>query len=144
MKLARLMRIVTICSMVIVISVSAAACGSKKAGTESSSTATSAAQMTEATTVAITTQSVAAISGTIAANTEPITWVENAIDPAKVMYVHVSSDFLRVRTGPDTTYPQISALTNGMTITVIAKTENNWYKLQDGYYVFGDFISETA
>ena len=144
MKLARLMRIVTICSMVIVISVSAAACGSKKAGTESSSTATSAAQMTEATTVAITTQSVAAISGTIAANTEPITWVENAIDPAKVMYVHVASDFLRVRTGPDTTYPQISALTNGMTITVIAKTENNWYKLQDGYYVFGDFISETA
>ena len=144
MKLARLMRIVTICSMVIVISVSAAACGSKKAGTESSSTATSAAQMTEATTVATTTQSVAAISGTIAANTEPITWVENAIDPAKVMYVHVASDFLRVRTGPDTTYPQISALTNGMTITVIAKTENNWYKLQDGYYVFGDFVSETA
>lgn len=144
MKLARLMRIVTICSMVIVISVSAAACGSKKAGTESSSTATTAAQMTEATTVATTTQSVAAISGTIAANTEPITWVENAIDPAKVMYVHVASDFLRVRTGPDTTYPQISALTNGMTITVIAKTENNWYKLQDGYYVFGDFVSETA
>jgi len=138
------MRIVTICSMVIVISVSAAACGSKKAGTESSSTGTTAAQMTEATTVATTTQSVAAISGTIAANTEPVTWVENAIDPAKVMYVHVASDFLRVRTGPDTTYPQISALTNGMTITVIAKTENNWYKLQDGYYVFGDFVSETA
>jgi len=138
------MRIVTICSMVIVISVSAAACGSKKAGTESTPAESTAAPQTETTPVATTTASVAAISGTLALNTEPVTWVENAIDPAKVMYVHVASDFLRVRTGPDTTYPQISALTNGMTITVIAKTENNWYKMQDGYYVFGDFVSETA
>ena len=144
MKLARLMRIVTICSMVIVISVSAAACGGKKAGTETTPATTPVASLTEATTAATTTAPIPAVSGTIAANSEPVTWVETKIDPGKVMYVHVASDFLRVRTGPDTTYPQISALTNGMTITVIAKTDNNWYKMQDGYYVFGDFVSETA
>jgi uncharacterized protein YgiM (DUF1202 family) len=144
MKLARLMRIVTICSMVIVISVSAAACGSKKPAAESTTAPVSTAPQTEATTAAPTTAAVATISGTLAQNAEPVTWVETAIDPAKVMYVHVSSDFLRVRTGPDTTYPQVAALTNGMSITVTAKTENNWYKMQDGYYVFGDFVSETA
>jgi uncharacterized protein YgiM (DUF1202 family) len=144
MKLARLMRIVTICSMVIVISVSAAACGSKKSGTETTAAPSTSVLQTETTTAATTTAAIPVVSGTIAANTEPVTWVETAIDPAKVMYVHVASDFLRVRTGPDTTYPQISALTNGMAITVTAKTENNWYKMQDGYYVFGDFVSETA
>ncbi len=144
MKLARLTRILMICSMVFAVSAAASACGGKKVNSDSTSAATSPVQISESTTVATTAATVAAVSGTIAANTEPVTWVETAIDPAKVMYVHVASDFLRVRTGPDTTYPQVSALTNGMSITVTAKTENNWYKLQDGYYVFGDFVSETA
>ena len=144
MKLARLTRILMICSMVFAVSAAASACGGKKASPDSTSAATSPTQITEAATPAVTSATAAVVSGTIAANAEPVTWVENSIDPAKVMYVHVASDFLRVRTGPDTTYPQVSALTNGMAITVTAKTENNWYKMQDGYYVFGDFVSETA
>jgi uncharacterized protein YgiM (DUF1202 family) len=59
------------------------------------------------------------------------------------MYVNVESDYLKVRKGPGKDFEQIASLTDGMSVTVVAKTETNWYKLQDGYYVSGDYLTTT-
>jgi len=29
-------------------------------------------------------------------------------------------------------------------VVVIGKTDGNWYKLDDGYYVSGDYLSDTT
>jgi hypothetical protein len=105
-----------------------------------SATTTTVQTSTEATT---TTMAIAQISGTIAGNSTPKSWKETPIEPAKTMYVKLESDFLKVRTGPGTQYEQISALTDGMAVSVVAKTESNWYKLSDGYFVFGDYLTDT-
>jgi uncharacterized protein YgiM (DUF1202 family) len=59
------------------------------------------------------------------------------------MYVKVASDFLKIRKGPGKDFDQVGSLTSGMTVSVAAKTNTNWYKLADGYYVSGDYLSET-
>jgi len=57
------------------------------------------------------------------------------------MYVHTDSDFLRIRSGPGTDYQQVGSLVDGMTVSVVALTDTNWYKLADGYYVSGDYLT---
>lgn len=120
------------------------ACGS---GAGSETTLSSSSESTAAvntTTVATTTMvTVPVISGTFAVNSEPMVWEETPIDPAKTMYVQLEKDFLKVRTGPGTSYIQVASLTDGMAVTVVAKTEDNWYKLSDGYFVFGKYLTDT-
>ena len=144
MKWERLTKTILICTLLVAGTVLFGACGKKDPAV---TTATTAINTTTATTAATAapTPAVPVISGTLAANTvgETPTWVETAIDPAKTMYVKVASDFLKVRKGPGKDYEQVASLTNGMAITVVAKTDNNWYKLQDGYYVSADYVTET-
>lgn len=143
MKWERLTKTILICSLLIAGAVSFGACSKKNPVATTTTTVnvtTTVAAVTTAPTLAVP-----VISGTLAANSvgETPTWVETAIDPAKTMYVKVTSDFLKIRKGPGKDYDQIGSLTNGMAVTVVAKTDNNWYKLQDGYYVSADYVTET-
>lgn len=142
MKWERLTKTILICSLLIAGVVMLGACSKKNPAATTTTTVnvtTTAAVVTTAPTLAVP-----VISGTLAANSvgETPTWVETAIDPAKTMYVKVD-DSLKIRKGPGKEYDQIGSLTNGMAVTVVAKTDNNWYKLQDGYYVSADYVTET-
>ena len=143
MKYKHLTQTILICAIVAGGIFTLASCG--KDNTPATTTKISGTTTTAATTAAVTTSSVPAISGTLATNVigETPTWTETAIDPAKTMYVKVESDYLKIRKGPGKDFEQIGSLTNGMTVTVVAKTDTNWYKLQDGYYVSGDYLTEA-
>jgi len=144
MKRERLTKTILICTLMVAGTVLLGSCGKKAPDVTTTTTPVNTTTVSTETTAAPT-PAVPVISGTLAANTvgETPTWVETAIDPAKTMYVKVSSDFLRVRKGPGQEYDQVASLTNGMAVTVIAKTDNNWYKLQDGYYLSADYVTET-
>lgn len=145
MKLERLTKTILICAIVVGGVVMLSACSKKSTETTKSvpadtTTATAAATTT---TTAAPTPSIPAISGPLESNEVTSTWVETAIDPAAIMYVNLESNYLNVRKGPGTDFEQVGALTDGMSVTVVAKTDTNWYKLQDGYYVSGDFLTDT-
>lgn len=144
MKWERLTKTILICSLLVAGVVMLGACSKKSPAATTTTTAVNATTTIAAVTTAPT-PAVPAISGTLAANAvgETPTWVETPIDPAKTMYVKVESDFLKIRKGPGKEFDQIGSLTNGMAVTVVAKTDNNWYKLQDGYYVSADYVTET-
>jgi len=143
MKYKHLTQTILICAIVAGGILTLASCG--KDSTTATTTKISDTSTTAATTAAVTTSSVPAISGTLATNVIGVTptWTETAIDPAKTMYVKVESDYLKIRKGPGKDFDQIGSLTNGMTVIVVAKTDTNWYKLQDGYYVSGDYLTEA-
>ncbi len=143
MKRERLTKTLIICFIIVGGIVFLTSCGKGTTQTSATTKATDSNSTTMATTKE-TTSSVPVISGTLATNVIGVTptWKETAIDPAKTMTVKVA-DFLRIRKGPGTDFGQVGSLTNAMTVTVVAKTDNNWYKLQDGYYVSGDFLTET-
>jgi len=143
MKYKHLTQTILICAIVAGGILTLASCG--KDSTTATTTKISGTTTTAATTAAVTTSSVPAISGTLATNVIGVTptWTETAIDPAKTMYVKVESDYLKIRKGPGKDFDQIGSLTNGMTVIVVAKTDTNWYKLQDGYYVSGDYLTEA-
>lgn len=81
-------------------------------------------------------------AASLPSNSEPKTWTETEFTTPETRYVKLESDFLRVRTGPGTTYKQVAALTNGMQVTVVAKTADEWYKLDSGYFVSGEFLTK--
>lgn len=81
--------------------------------------------------------------GPMVANDQAVTWQEQALPSSIIKKVNITSDFLRVRKGPGTEYEQVAALTKGMQVIVVSKTANGWYKLDDGYYVSGEFLSDT-
>lgn len=124
------------------VMISLAACGGKKATTTTtveSSTETTPI-ITTVTTTAETTLLEYGMS--IAPNDVSVTWTEEPMEP-KVMYVNISEKYLKIRKGPGVDYEQIGTLTRNMQVIVIAKTDNNWYKLEDGFYVSGDYLSAT-
>lgn len=136
-------RIVVIIAALFIMVTSLSGCGGTEPSETTQPSSTETAVVTVPTTVATTTApNVNVIAPTIAANTAATVRPETPIDPAVTMYVHLDDGFLKVRTGPGTEHAQVSALTDGMAISVIAKTDNNWYKLSDGYYVFGDYVKE--
>ncbi len=121
-----------------------AACGGKDDDrpetkmTTKQSASTAPPQETTPTTVLII------MRGTLPSNDEELDWTENLLTNPLPKYVNISSDFLRVRKGPGTQYDQVAALTRGMQVVVVAKTGNDWFKLEDGgYYVSGEYLSET-
>ena len=145
MKWEQLTKTILICTLLVAGTVTLGACGKKEPAVTTTTAAINATTTTTAVTAAPT-PAVPAISGTLAPNVigDTPTWVETAIDPAKTMYVKLESGFLKIRKGPGKDYDQIGTLTNGMPVTVIAKTDTNWYKLQDGFYVSGDYVTETV
>jgi len=82
-------------------------------------------------------------SGPLPSNDIEVTWTESDIEQ-KVMYASVSEgEFLNVRKGPDTNYDVVGTLTRNQEVTVVAQTGNGWYKTFDGFYVFGDLLTNT-
>jgi len=49
---------------------------------------------------------------------------------------------LNVRSGPDTTFPIKDSISKGKQITVVAETDNGWYKLDNGYYISKKFTTD--
>ena len=92
--------------------------------------ATSAQTTTPATTKAPET--------TPATTTEPLEWTENAV--SGTMYVNQSC-YSRTRAimGSDT----VRGYSYGDVVTVVAVTDTGYYKLDNGEYIHGDYLSES-
>ena len=92
--------------------------------------ATSAQTTTPATTKAPET--------TPATTTEPLEWAENAV--SGTMYVNQSC-YSRTRAimGSDT----VRGYSYGDVVTVVAVTDTGYYKLDNGEYIHGDYLSES-
>jgi len=146
MNLVRLTKTILICTVVLAGAISLTACSNGKKPVNSTP-APSTEMSTGAVIVTATpTPSIAEITGSIAANDTPVTWTETVM-PDTVMYVKLKDGFLKVRKGPGTDYAQVAALTDGMPVTVIGTavmTDTTWYRLKDGFYVSGDYLTATA
>ena len=75
---------------------------------------------------------------TPATTTEPLEWTENAV--SGTMYVNQSC-YSRTRAimGSDT----VSGYSYGDVVTVVAVTDTGYYKLDNGEYIHGDYLSES-
>lgn len=137
-------RIIAILTVLFIMTAALSGCGGTEPTETTLPTTTETAQATVPTTVPTTTApNVNTIEGALPANTREVTWTETAIDPAVTKYVDLEDGFLKVRNGPGTDYAQVSALTDGMAISVVAKTDTNWYKMSDGYYVYGEYVKDA-
>ena len=127
------------CSMVLGI----AACGGKKKE-ETSATTESTTETTPMETLPPTeaTTTLLEYGQQLPPNDVEVKWKEDPMDP-KVMYVINVKTYLKVRKGPGTDYEQVGSLTPGMEVIVVAKTDTNWYKTEDGFYVSCDYIGAT-
>lgn len=133
-------------TLAMILLMSSAACGKKKTKTTKSSDESSNDTSDTTPIVSIpqteSTTTLARYGGSLPENDEQITWTESDMDPV-VMYVKITSGYLKIRKGPGTDFEQVGNLTAGMQVIVVGKTSNNWFKLEDGYYVSGDYISLT-
>lgn len=75
---------------------------------------------------------------TPATTTEPLEWTENAV--SGTMYVNQSC-YSRTRAimGSDT----VRGYSYGDVVTVVAVTDTGYYKLDNGEYIHGDYLSEN-
>lgn len=143
---AQFIKVITVSSLVFVLGLSIAACGKKDDSSKASSSNISESSTPSQLITLGTTTTVPTIvfSGSLAANDEVETWTVTRIDPALTKYVNVNTGYLKVRKGPGVDYDQVAALSKNMQVVVIGKTDGNWYKLDDGYYVSGDYLSDTT
>lgn len=70
--------------------------------------------------------------------TEPLEWGEEAF--SATMYVNQSCNSrIKALMGSDA----VKQYTYGEAVNVVAKTDTGYYKLNDGEYIHGDYLSET-
>ena len=81
--------------------------------------------------------------GSLPENPVEQTWNQTELSSPQTKYIDVGTGFLRVRSGPGTDYDQVAALSRNMQIVVVAETDNGWFQMEDGYYVSGDYLSDT-
>jgi uncharacterized protein YgiM (DUF1202 family) len=143
---AQFIKVITVSSLVFALGLSIAACGKKDDSSKASSSNISESSTPSQLITLGTTTTVPTIvfSGSLAANDEVETWTVTPIVPALTKYVNVNTGYLKVRKGPGVDYDQVAALSKNMQVVVIGKTDGNWYKLDDGYYVSGDYLSDTT
>ena len=127
-----------------VLGVGVAACGSKEPA-ESLEASDASAEISSITTTTEATTTLTEYTGPLV-NTEPITWNETALESETVLYVYNISDtgYLNVRSGPDPKYTKVGTLSKGQAVTVVARTDNDWYKTTDGFYISGNYLTSTA
>ena len=123
---------------------SLAACGGNKPQ-ESLEASDASAAISSITTTTEATTTLTEYTGPLS-NTEPITWNETALESETVLYVYNISDtgYRNVRTGPDPKYTKAGTLSKGQAVTVVARTDNDWYKTSDGFYISGNYLTSTA
>ncbi len=72
----------------------------------------------------------------------PVATAPAVSETALASSYYVTSD-LFIRKGPGTTYEKVGEYGYGDYIDVVAKTDNGWYKLGNGNYVFAEFLSSA-
>lgn len=122
---------------------SVAACGKKDTPKTTKRTTPTTTTTAAPTTEPTTTTTLFKVSGTLASNDEVVDWEVTDLPSATVKYVKVNEGFLKVRKGPGKDYEAVAALTKNMTVTVVGKTSSGWYKTDDGFYISGDYLSNT-
>lgn len=136
--------ILTVAAMLFAMS----ACGKKDSSktAESKSSGITTPTTTEPTTTPSTetTPSLTIISGPLENNLE-ITWTETPFETAKTVYCAASDGYVNVRKGPNSdTYEIVGKINKGQAVTVVATTDNGWYKTADGFYISQQFFTESA
>jgi len=112
--------------------------------TETTPSSESVEETTTTTTTEATTSAISEMTGPLP-TTESVTWTLNQLQEPQSLYSKVSGgNFLNVRTGPGTTYPKAGTLTRGQVVKVVAKTNNNWYQTEDGFYISAEYLTSTA
>lgn len=101
-------------------------------------TTTKAPETTPVTTKPQTTTPVTTKAPETTVVTEPLEWGEEAF--SATMYVNQSC-YSRIKAlmGSET----VKQYTYGEAVNVVAKTDTGYYKLNDGKYIHGDYLSET-
>ena len=127
--------------MVGVFGLGAVACKKKPVATE---TTPSSSEQITTTTTTIPTTTLTEFVGLLP-NTIEITWTETQLEQPLTFYAKVSKgEFLNVREGPGTNYKKVGTLTRGQTVEVVARCTGDWYKTNDGYYVYGEYLSDKV
>lgn len=103
--------------------------------TSETTEATTVPENTQATTVAPTTQ---APAPTTAANPNQA-WTETEL--IKTVYAQTTAN---IRSGAGTSYGKVRSTNLGDAMTVVAITNNNWYKLEDGTFISQTVVSDVA
>lgn len=70
--------------------------------------------------------------------------VSNSFSESNYNATVYASCVLNVRTGPGTEYSLVTGYNYGDAITVVAVTDNGWYKTNNGYYVKSDLCLSQA
>ena len=101
-------------------------------------TTTKTPETTPVTTKPQTTTTVTTKAPETTVATEPLEWGEEAF--SATMYVNQSC-YSRIKAlmGSDA----VKQYTYGEAVNVVAKTDTGYYKLNDGEYIHGDYLSET-
>ena len=116
----------------------------KEKETETTPSSESVEETTTTTTTEATTTALSEMVGPLP-TTENVTWTLNQLQEPQMLYSKVSGgNFLNVRTGPGTTYAKAGTLTRGQVVKVVAKTNNNWYQTEDGFYISAEYLTATA
>lgn len=111
---------------------------SSSAPVTTAATTTKAPETTPVTTKPQTTTPVTTKAPETTVVTEPLEWGEEAF--SATMYVNQSC-YSRIKAlmGSET----VKQYTYGEAVNVVAKTDTGYYKLNDGEYIHGDYLSET-
>ena len=72
------------------------------------------------------------------------TTTKNGVKETKVSKTVYASTSLNTRSGPGISYSLLSTIKEGTKISVVAETDNGWYKSSSGYYVKASYTTTKA
>ena len=72
------------------------------------------------------------------------TTTKNGVKETKISKTVYASTSLNTRSGPGISYSLLSTIKEGTKISVVAETDNGWYKSSSGYYVKASYTTTKA
>ena len=72
------------------------------------------------------------------------TTTKNGVKETKVSKTVYATTSLNTRSGPGISYSLLSTIKEGTKISVVAETDNGWYKSSSGYYVKASYTTTKA
>ncbi len=76
--------------------------------------------------------------------TSSSTTTKNGVKETKVSKTVYATTSLNTRSGPGISYSLLSTIKEGTKISVVAETDNGWYKSSSGYYVKASYTTTKA
>ncbi|MCR4731574.1 MAG: C40 family peptidase [Saccharofermentans sp.] len=76
--------------------------------------------------------------------TSSSTTTKNGVKETKVSKTVYATTSLNTRSGPGISYSLLSTIKEGTKISVVAETDNGWYKSSSGYYVKSSYTTTKA